>query len=328
MPANLPPNYYEKERELRFASTPEEKIQIYLELLAIMPKHKGTDKLKADLRAKIAKLKREIAKKPGAARFDFYHVPKEGAAQVVLLGLPNSGKSQILSTLTNAQPEIQNYPFTTVKPQVGMLIYENTQIQIVDMPPVSRDYAPGWIFGIARGSDLLLITLNLEKKGGADQIEYLLSLLGSKSIKILSKTNDLIDENLMYKRAIFVCNKNDSDGATERFAKLFSTYNERFVLVSISALRKKGIENLKRRIFTSLEIIRVYTKPPKRDVDRSNPFVLKKGARVIDLASEIHKDFLTDLKFVRLWRKGKFNGMRVDKGEILQDEDVIEFHTR
>ncbi|OQX51709.1 MAG: hypothetical protein B5M53_10510 [Candidatus Cloacimonas sp. 4484_209] len=114
MPANLPPNYYEKERELRFASTPEEKIQIYLELLAIMPKHKGTDKLKADLRAKIAKLKREIGKKPGTARFDYYHVPKEGAAQVVLLGLPNSGKSQILSTLTNAQP-------WTLKKKMGLI---------------------------------------------------------------------------------------------------------------------------------------------------------------------------------------------------------------
>lgn len=328
MPANLPPTYYRKERELRFAHSPEEKIQIYLELLSIMPKHKGTDKLKADIRARISKLKRELGKKPGAARFDFYHVPKEGVAQVVILGMPNSGKSQILKTLTNAEPEVQNYPFTTTKPQIGMLLYEDIQIQLVDMPPISSDYAPGWIFGIARGSDLLLLVLNLINDDINAEMQSLLNLLKSSRIKVATKDEEMSDEDFMVKSAIFVCNKEDIKDADIRFKQLLTLYDSIFKLLSISALTGTGVERLKEEIFQSLEIIRVYTKPPKRDVDKFHPYVLKKGSKVIELASEIHRDFLNDLKFVRLWRKEKYDGMRIDRDEVLQDGDIVEFHTK
>ncbi len=328
MPANLPPNYYEKERELKFASTPEEKIQIYLELLSIMPKHKGTDKLKADLRSKIAKLKRELGKKSGVARFDFYHVPKEGAAQAVMLGLPNSGKSQILGVLTNAEPEIRNYPFTTRKPQIGMLIYEDIQIQIVDMPPVSLDYAPGWIFGIARSSNLLLIVLDISKKDVSKQIEILLNLLESSHIRTFKNDAQQTDENFMYKQSLVLCNKEDMEAAQYNFQFLSKKYHRQLEFISISALKNSGIKKLKDDIYKSLNIIRVYTKPPKKDIDKSHPFVLKKNTKIIELASQIHKDFITNLKYVRLWRNQKLKGMRVDRDEILQDGDIIEFHTK
>ncbi len=328
MPANLPPNYYRKEGELKFAQTPEEKIQIYLELLAIMPKHKGTDKLKADIRARISKLKRELGKKPGATRFDFYHVPKEGAAQVVILGLPNSGKSQLLKTLTNAEPEVQDYPFTTTKPQVGMIPYENIQIQLVDMPPISSSYAPGWIFGIARGSDLLLIIINLGKNDVVSEFQLLLNLIESAHIKPVIKDNEDLDENFMVKKSIFVCNKGDIEGADGRFKQLLTLYDTKYKLLSISTVLKSSIEKLKNDIFQSLDIIRVFTKPPKRAVEKSHPFVLKRGSKVIELASAIHRDFMTELKYVKLWREGKFNGMRIDRDEVLQDGDIVEFHTK
>jgi len=328
MPANLPPNYHSKERELKFASTPEEKIQIYLELLAIMPKHKGTDKLKADLRAKISKLKKELGKKSSTAHLDFYHVPKEGAAQVVMLGLPNSGKSQLLKVLTNAEPEVRNYPFTTSKPQVGMLLYKDIQIQIVDMPPISRDYAPGWIFGIARGSDLLLIVLDIAKNSAVIHQELLLNLLETAHIRIIAKVLEEKSENFMNKKSLILCNKIDSDSAQGNFERLSKKWTQKYKLLRISALEGIGIGKLKDEIYASLDIIRVYTKPPKRDIDKSHPFVLKKGSKVIELASEIHKDFITDLKYVRLWRNAKFNGMRIDKDEILKDGDIVEFHTK
>ena len=328
MPANLPPTYHEKEKELKFAQTPEEKIQIYLELLAIMPKHKGTDKLKADLRAKISKLKKEIGKKPGAARFDFYHVPKEGVAQVVMLGKPNTGKSQILKALTNAEPEVQDYPFTTQKPQIGMIIYENIQIQLVDMPPISKDYAPGWIFGIARGSDLLLLILDLGKENYNAEIKSLLDLLESARIKPALNNGEIDGENFMVKKSIFLCNKEDMNEANIHFNKLIELYGNKFNIFSISALENTGIERLKDEIYSSLDIIRIYTKPPKRDIDRNHPYVLKKGSKVIELASNIHKDFLTELKYVRLWRSGKIKGMMIDRDEILQDGDIVEFHTK
>jgi ribosome-interacting GTPase 1 len=327
MPANLPPTYYEKERELKYAQTPEEKIQIYMELLSIMPKHKGTDKLKADLRQKISKLKKEIGKKPGAVRTDFYHVSKEGSAQVVLLGMPNSGKSQILLSLTNAEPDVRDYPFTTQRPQVGMIIFDNIQIQLVDMPPISRDFAPGWIFGIARSGDLLLIVLDL-KKNAAVQLETVLDLLNGARIQLQGKERKSKEGEGMVKKSIIVCNKDDVPGGKDRFEEIVDQWGDTYELHTISARDKSGTENLKQSIFKSLEIIRVYTKPPHREYDRTKPYVLKKGSKVIELAGQIHQDFMSELKYVRLWREGKCKGMRIDRDEVLQDEDVVEFHTK
>ncbi|TET24373.1 MAG: TGS domain-containing protein [Candidatus Cloacimonadota bacterium] len=328
MPANLPPPYYEKERELKFAQTPEEKIQIFMELLAIMPKHKGTDKLKGDLRAKISKFRKEIGKKSGVSRFDFYHVSKEGAAQVVMLGSPNTGKSQILKVLTNAEPEVRNYPFTTQKPQVGMILYENIQLQLVDMPPISKDYAPGWIFGIARGSDLLLLVLDLKKESVIESMQTFMALLESARIEPIANGTLTENQDLMLKKAIFVCNKGDSPGADARYAEILKQLKKKCPVLRISAATGNGVEKLKDEIFNRLEIIRVYTKPPHRDIDRSRPYVLKKGSKIIELAAQIHKDFRTSLKYVRLWRQGKYKGMRIDRDEILQDHDIVEFHTK
>jgi small GTP-binding protein len=328
MPANLPPTYYEKERELKYAQSPQEKIQIYLELLAIMPKHKGTDKLKADLRSRISKLKKEIGKKTGVSRVDFYHVPKEGAAQVVMLGKPNTGKSQILKTLTNAEPEVKAYPFTTQKPQIGMIQYENIQIQLVDMPPISEDYAPGWIFGIARSSDLLLLVIDLKRKDIKVEIESLLTLLESARIKPAQKTRPRQDEECMVKNTIFVCNKEDVEESENRFTIVSQLYSSKYPILSISAKKNTGIGRLRKHIFESLGIIRVYTKPPHKDVDKNHPYVIKKGSKVIELASQIHRDFSNELRYVRLWRGNKYKGMRIDRDQVLEDEDVVEFHTK
>jgi ribosome-interacting GTPase 1 len=328
MPANLPPTYFEKEKELKFAQTPEEKIQIYSELLSIMPKHKGTDKLRADIRSRISKLKKEIGKQTGAARVDLYHVPREGAAQVVMLGMPNSGKSQILKALTNAEPDVQNYPYTTQVPQVGMIPYKDIQIQLVDMPPISRDYAPGWIFGIARGADLLLIIIDLKNRDVKEEMKTVIDLLESSHIKIAPISGNIKDENFLTKKGIFVCNKRDMEGTENKFTELKNKYGLNVKFFSISALHKSGLETIKEEIYQTLDIIRVFTKPPKKEVDKSQPFILKKGSKVIDLAAHIHKDFLKNLKYVRLWRKGEIDGMRIDKNEILLDGDIVEFHTK
>ncbi|MBN1445071.1 MAG: 50S ribosome-binding GTPase [Candidatus Omnitrophica bacterium] len=138
MPVNLPPQYHQKEAELKTAKTLEEKISVLEELLAIMPKHKSSEKLQALLKTKIAKYKKLIEKGPHVAkRTAVPAVKREGAGQVALCGPANSGKSTILSVITKAKPDIADYPFTTKMPVPGMLRYCDINIQLVDTPPLS-----------------------------------------------------------------------------------------------------------------------------------------------------------------------------------------------
>ena len=131
MPANLPPQYFEAEKRYRSAREPEEKIAALEAMLAIMPHHKGTDKLHAVLRQKIAKFSLEAEKKYATARRTGFYIDREGAGQVMLVGPANAGKSQLLAAVTEAIPEIAEYPFTTKTPMPGMMKFEDIQIQLV-----------------------------------------------------------------------------------------------------------------------------------------------------------------------------------------------------
>jgi len=137
MPANLPPQYFEVEKKFRLAKNAADKITALEEMLAIMPKHKGTDHLRADLRRKIARLTQVSEKKAATQRASML-IDKEGAAQLVVIGLPNAGKSQLVASVTNASPTVAEYPFTTQSATPGMMEFENIQIQLIDTPPLRR----------------------------------------------------------------------------------------------------------------------------------------------------------------------------------------------
>ncbi|UCF02183.1 MAG: 50S ribosome-binding GTPase, partial [Deltaproteobacteria bacterium] len=122
MPANLPPDYYEAEKRYRAAKTVPEKIAHLEDMLTIMPKHKGTDKLRAGLRKRISKLKTAVQSKKSLGKRDSaFHIDKEGAGQVAVIGPANVGKSALVATLTNANPEVADFPLTTWKPTPGMM---------------------------------------------------------------------------------------------------------------------------------------------------------------------------------------------------------------
>src|SRR4030066_2145136 len=180
MPANLPPQYYDAEKRYRAARTPEDKIEALETMLAIMPRHKGTDHLYGDLRRRIAKLTEEAERKAATSRASFY-IRKEGAGQVALVGLPNVGKSQLLATVTDAMPEIANYPFTTKSPNIGMMKFENIQIQLVDTPPVTGKESRVWLNNVARNADLVAIIADLNKNP-VEQVETTLQELDSVGI--------------------------------------------------------------------------------------------------------------------------------------------------
>ena len=328
MPANLPPQYYEAERRYRETKTFEKKISVLQEMLAIMPKHKGTDKLQADLRARISKLKKANQKKKGPHRSPHpYQIPKEGAAQVILIGPPNTGKSSILSFLTRVSSQIASYPFTTHGPVMGMMHYENIKIQLIDTPPIAPEFVFPWMGDMLRRADLLLIVLDLEKDDILEQMEVVLEKL--KELKIKPEEQDFekdIDKDIIYKKIAILANKSDSQGMEERSSILRELYGEYFLMTECSVKSFQKMEEVKKEIYHFLNIVRVYTKVPGHSPDMQDPVVLKRGSLVIDAARSIHKDFANNLKYTRIWGSNEFKGQKVERGHLLEEGDILEFH--
>jgi small GTP-binding protein len=319
MPANLPPQYFDVEKKYREAKDLREKLVYLQELLAIIPKHKGTEKLQAELKTKISKLKVTISKqkKSGGTGGAWYQVEKQGAGQIVLVGLPNSGKSSLLNALTHAHVDVALYPFTTTLPQVGMMEHEDIKIQIVDTPPLYDD-APPWLFGLYRNGDILLIVLDAQNDI-ANDFESIRNALNARNIFI--KNNELGDA----KKTIVLINKSDVERNIE-VKSFLEKYRNEFVVLTVSSETSEGMQQLRKQIYDALGIIRVYTKKIGHPISKNDPVVLKQGTTVIEAAEHIHKDFRKNLKFARLWSESNYQGQRVEKNHVLGEGDVIEFH--
>jgi ribosome-interacting GTPase 1 len=329
MPANLTPQYLDAEKRLRQAKTPAEKISALEEMLALIPKHKGTEKMQADLKRRLSKAREEAQKRGKAGGRGFaYHVPREGAGQVALVGPPNSGKSTLLAMLTNAEPDIADYPFTTRKPLPGMMEFENIKIQLVDLPPLAPAWTEGWVFALVRNADLALVVVDLADDDVLEQVEQVKAQLAEHKIRLAGQpTAQSADDPLVEKRALLVGNKDDLDGAKERAALLSELYAAELPVLTISAATGSNLEALRRALYDGLRIVRVYTKSPGKKPDFDAPFVLKRGATVLDVAEAVHKDIAAGLKFAKIWGADKFDGQRVTRDYVVQDGDVIELHS-
>ena len=331
MPANLPPQYYELEREFKNERDPREKLRLAEELLAMMPKHKGTDKLQADMKAKISKLKKTLegggSKQHGArvgAAND--HIEKEGAGQVILIGPPNSGKSSLLESLTHAKPLVADYPYATREPLTGMMQYETIQIQLIDTPAISTESFENYLSGLIRNADVAVLVADLSTDKMADELNFITNLLEEKRIILKSDDKEKPDDpRYSFKKAIICGHKEYDDDNGKRLAQLRSMF-EGFVIVPTSILDDESLNRFKREIFLSLGKMRVYTKPVGHDPDYKDPIILPIGGNVEEAALTLHKDFAQKLKFAKIWGEGKFDGQRVQKDFVLSDGDIIEFH--
>ncbi|HEY97311.1 MAG TPA: TGS domain-containing protein [Dehalococcoidia bacterium] len=323
MPANLTPQYLEAERNFRMAKTTLEKIACLEEMLSIMPKHKGTDHLRADLRTKIAKLTQSLDKKTATQRASMM-IEKMGAGQLAVIGPPNSGKSQIVASLTKATPTVASYPFTTQNATPGMMAYENIKIQLIDTPPLSEQPPEWWILNIIRRADALLIVIDLSNDP-LSQLETIIDKLLEKKMGLWQI--EPADEELLVtvKKALVVCNKKDLDVDSENFNILKEIYGDRLKLVAISAQGRK-LDELRLAIFRLLDIIRIYTKVPGGKPDYEDPIVLPTGSTLEEAAASVHKDFARKMKYARIWGSGKHDGVMASRDHVLQDGDVIEVH--
>ena len=325
MPANLPPQYFEAEKRYRSAKEPEEKIAALQAMLAIMPRHKGTDKLHAALRRKIARFSQEAERKFATARRTGFYISREGAGQVMLVGPASAGKSQLLATLTEAIPEIAEYPFTTKTPIPGMMKFEDIQIQLVDTPPIGRKEVRVLLANSLRNADIIAIVIDLSREP-VSQVEAALQGLREARIEPLTDDGTQVTPGSYPRKMLIVGNKNDLAGSNENWQRLCSQYARLFPLVSVSAREGGGLEEFKRAIYQVLNIIRVYTKTPGSKADMTDPMVLEKGSTLEEAAESLHKDFYQNLKYAVVWGSGKYDGQRVSKGHVLQDGDIVEFH--
>jgi ribosome-interacting GTPase 1 len=327
MPANLTPEYFKAEKWYKSATTDEERILALERMLAVMPKHKGTDHLKADLRRKLSKLKDTSTqqKKGGGKHVDIFHVPRGGAGQIVLLGTPNSGKSSLVAALTNAKVNIADFPFATNGPVPGMVMFEDVPIQLVDMPPITADYiAPGQV-GTYRNCDLIAVVVDLS----ADIDEQLLvctDFLESRSLLIDRDTPAYDDQgNALGKQAFCIGTKSDIAKAGA-FEKLKESFEQSVDFIEVCAESGEGLEALAAKFFELLKIIRVYAKPPGEPADMTEPFTLPAGSTVMDLAIAVHRQLAEKLKSARIWGTGVYDGQNAQRNHVLNDKDIIELH--
>ena len=325
MPANLPPQYYELEKRYRAASSNEEKLSLLEEMLSSMPKHKGTDKLQADVKKKISKLKSADKKGASTAR-STYNIKPEGAGQIALVGPPNSGKSSLLRSLTRSRPDVAEYPFTTRTPLAGMAEFENVKLQLVDLPAVTGDFLEPWVPDLIRRADLLLLVLDLTDDP-LHQLNEVQGVLADKRIFIDGGPGPDDGRGGTVKPALIAANKVDAAGADDTLDLFREMLEQQIEIIEISTTRADNLDKLPNRLFHILGLIRVYTKAPGKQADSNSPFTLPLGATVLDLAEKIHKDVAQAFKYARIWGKGLYEGQMVQRDHVLSDGEIVEIHT-
>ena len=326
MPANLTPEFLKARKRFRQAREPDEKLAALEEMLATIPKHKGTDKMQADIKRRIAKLRegQSHAKRGKASGHD--HVPREGAGQVALIGPPNTGKSSLLTVLTNARPEVAEYPFSTLVPVPGMMAFEDVSIQLLDLPPITPEYTESWVFNAIRGCDVGLVVLDASDGDLVlDELEELRGLLDEKHLRLVVAVGEETEERIREIPTGIVLNKTDlaSPGAVGRLAERLT-----FPAYGTSAKTGAGTDAVRRRVFEALHIVRVYTKMPGKKPDMTEPYTLAEGSTALDAVGTVHRDFVERLKYVRIWGSGRFDGQQVPADHVLEDGDIVEIHLR
>ncbi len=321
MPANLTPEFIKARARFFKATTTEEKLAALEDMQSTIPKHKGTEKMRADIKRKIARLgDADIrAKKGHGSGHD--NIPKEGAGQAVLVGPPNSGKSSLVAALTNAKPEVAEYPFSTLVPIPGMMKFEDVGIQLVDLPPLSDEYTEPWVYNLIRAADIVILVLSL------DEIDLLDEYLGDLRRMLSERHLELATEAAVGEERVRILptrialTKADAlPGAAELLAEL------PFPGVVMSVASGEGLDDFRRMIFDALHVLRVYTKLPGKKPDLAEPYTLPAGATVLDAVRTVHRDFADHLKYVRVWGSGRFDGQQVPSDHRLADGDIIEIH--
>lgn len=329
MAANLTPQYLEAEADFKKAQTAQERLECLKRMYSLLPKHKASEKMQADLKTRMSDLRDEVeqekktAKKAGVS----YKVPRQGAGQYVFLGGPNVGKSRLLGRLTRAAPEVAAYPFTTREPHAGMMDFEDVRVQLIDLPPITPEFLEGYISSMTRAADAALLMVDLGDDDGPFAAQAVVDKLAeTKTILAGEGTTPVPDPTHHVTRTILAANKSDLPGALERLEVVKELFGNRFPIHVLSAEHGSGLEELRQALYGFLGVIRVYTKQPGKPPDMSSPFTCPIGSTLLEMAALVHRDFATGLKSARIWGTGVMDGQTVKRDHILHDKDIVELH--
>jgi ribosome-interacting GTPase 1 len=329
MAANLTPQYLEAEAEYKRAQTNEDRLACLRKMWSLLPKHKASEKLQAELKRKISDVAAEVEhdrkhpKKTGVS----YKIPRQGAGQVILAGPPNAGKSRLVTRLTRATPEVAPYPFTTREPIAGMMDWEDVRVQLIDTPPVTAEHMESYLSSMVRSADLCVLVLDLGDDDGPFAMEAVLDRLAQVKTELVAQVPlDVEDPTIAHVKTLLACNKMAADGAAERLEIIREMFASRFPIITLDAESGAGLEELRNAIYRALNVIRVYTKKPGKPADMASPYTCPAGSTVGEMAELVHRDFAEKLKSVRIWGTGVHPGQAVTRDHVLHDKDVVELH--
>ncbi len=328
MPANLTPQYQKAEEAYRRAQTPQEQVDCLEQMLQLIPKHKGTEKLQADLKSRLKTARSEQeseAKAPKKGRS--YRFPRQGAGQVILIGAPNAGKSRVLAELTHATPEVAPYPFTTREPLPGMMPWEDAKVQLIDTPPITDTHFEPYITGFVRSADLVLLVMDGSSDDAPDETAVVIHQLGTRKT-FLGMESGFVDDDFSAVRVktLLVVTHGQDPGCDDRLAYFSELVPTSFATLRVEFDRPESKEKLRERIYQLLGVIRVYTKKPGRPAETDDPFTIPNQGTVEDLALKVHREMAEKLKFAKVWGTSAHDGQSVGREHVLHDKDIVELH--
>jgi len=332
MPANLTPDYKAAESAYRRSRDPQDRLDALREMYRTVPKHKGTEHLRADIKTRIKELVDELAgpRKGGARGGPPTVIRPEGAAQVALVGPPNSGKSLLHATLTGSHSQSGPYPYTTQYPHPGMLPYQDIAIQLIDLPPVAADHPVPWLANALQPADACLLVVNVSTPGCLERIESLHESLSGRRVTLTgSWSGDEMDDDpfsIRLPTVLVATNLDRAPRCMESVEVLEELLGLDYPSLTVSSTEGTGLEAVGPWLFEHLGIVRVYTKVPGKPADMTRPYTIRRGGTVDEVATMVHKDLARTLKFARVWGSDTFDGQHVGRDHELADGDVVELH--